>query len=56
MTMSDTKKKFPIRQHKDLRTDPQYRQRKDKHIKVRKREIEKEEAEEAIRNYQDDEV
>lgn len=53
-TMSDSRKKLArrkIKQHEDLLTDPQYRQKVDKHFKVRKREQEDKEAREAIRDY-----
>jgi hypothetical protein len=40
-----------IKQHEDLLKDPQYKLKKEKNIKVRKREQENKEAEQEIRNY-----
>lgn len=54
--MNSSRNKFkrkPIKQHREL-ADPKYRARDEKHIKVRRREVEEKEAEEAIRSYDND--
>lgn len=59
ITMSDTKKKFKrrkIKEHEEFLKNPQYKQKVDKHIKVRKREQQEKEAKQEIRNYRNEDV